>query len=130
MLSTSSQSEETNSLVEFFNGPGEIDGLISVAYGKIIPNSILEYTPSGVINIHPSLLPRWRGAAPIQYTIFSGDQETGVCIMKASEQLDEGDIYALCNVPVSPEMNSGDLHDELSRISADFMLEQLPDIPL
>lgn len=116
-------------LAEKVNEVPQIDGIIVAAYGKIIPSAILELPKNRyVINIHPSLLPRWRGAAPLQYTIFSGDIETGVSLMQLDEGLDTGPVYRVEKVPLAEGETSGSLHDKLSTFSADLLLGNLSDI--
>jgi methionyl-tRNA formyltransferase len=101
------------------------DAAIVVAYGLILPKSILEAFPLGCFNLHASLLPRWRGAAPIHRAIMAGDQETGVMVMKMDEGLDTGAIAMAERVPVGADATTGELHDELARLGADLMLRAL-----
>jgi methionyl-tRNA formyltransferase len=101
------------------------DAAVVVAYGLILPKSILEAPGLGCFNIHASLLPRWRGAAPINRAIMAGDIETGVTIMKMNEGLDTGAIAMLERTPIGADMTAGELHDALSRLGADLMLRAL-----
>src|SRR5580692_9173139 len=101
------------------------DAAVVVAYGLILPKSILETFPLGCFNLHPSLLPRWRGAAPIHRAIMAGDKETGVMVMKMDEGLDTGPIAMAEHVPIGADATTGDLHDELARRGADLMLSAL-----
>jgi methionyl-tRNA formyltransferase len=101
------------------------DAAIVVAYGLILPKSILEAFPLGCFNLHASLLPRWRGAAPIHRAVMAGDQETGVMVMKMDEGLDTGAIAMAERVPVGADATTGELHDELARLGADLMLRAL-----
>jgi len=101
------------------------DAAVVVAYGLILPKSILEVFPLGSFNLHASLLPRWRGAAPIQRAIMAGDKGTGVMVMKMEEGLDTGPIAMAERVPISPDMTAGELHDILARLGADLMLRAL-----
>jgi methionyl-tRNA formyltransferase len=101
------------------------DAAIVVAYGLILPKSILEAFPLGCFNLHASLLPRWRGAAPIHRAIMAGDRETGVMVMKMDEGLDTGAIAMAERVPVGADATTGELHDELARLGADLMLRAL-----
>jgi methionyl-tRNA formyltransferase len=101
------------------------DAAVVVAYGLILPKSILETFPLGCFNLHASLLPRWRGAAPIHRAIMAGDQETGVMVMKMDEGLDTGAIAMAEHVPIGADATTGDLHDELARRGADLMLSAL-----
>jgi methionyl-tRNA formyltransferase len=91
---------------------------VVVAYGMIVPKSILEVFPLGCFNLHASLLPRWRGAAPIQRAIMAGDRETGVMVMKMDEGLDTGPIAMTDRVTIGPDATTGDLHDDLARRGA------------
>jgi methionyl-tRNA formyltransferase len=101
------------------------DAAVVVAYGLILPKSILETFPLGCFNLHASLLPRWRGAAPIHRAIMAGDEETGVMVMKMDEGLDTGAIAMAERVPVGADATTGELHDELARRGADLMLRAL-----
>ena len=101
------------------------DVAVVAAYGLLLPPAILEAPKHGCINIHPSLLPRWRGAAPIQRTLMAGDTDTAVCIMKMDEGLDTGDVLLKENVKIPYSMNASDLHDHLSLIGADLTLQAL-----
>ncbi len=96
-----------------------------VAYGLILPKPILEAFPLGCFNLHASLLPRWRGAAPIQRAIMAGDRETGVMVMKMEEGLDTGPIAMAERVPIGADATAGDLHDALARRGADLMVRAL-----
>lgn len=107
------------------------DVAVVVAYGLILPPKILNAPDRGCINIHASLLPRWRGAAPIHRAIMAGDQETGVCTMAMDAGLDTGDILLRQVEPIRPEDTTGELHDRLARLGADLVvrtLDQLADI--
>jgi methionyl-tRNA formyltransferase len=101
------------------------DAAVVVAYGLILPKPILETFPLGCFNLHASLLPRWRGAAPIHRAIMAGDQETGVVVMKMDEGLDTGAIAMAERVPIGADATTGELHDELARRGADLMLRAL-----
>ena len=98
------------------------DAAVVVAYGLILPKLILESFPLGCFNLHASLLPRWRGAAPIHRAVMAGDRETGVMVMKMEEGLDTGPIAMAEHVPIGPDATTGDLHDELARLGASLML--------
>ena len=97
------------------------DVAVVVAYGLILPQAILEAPRLGCFNVHASLLPRWRGAAPINRAIMAGDAETGVTIMQMDEGLDTGAMAMAERVAISPDMTAGDLHDVLARLGADLM---------
>ena len=102
--------------------------LIAVAaYGQILPQSILDLPRFGCLNVHTSLLPKYRGAAPIQWAILNGDAETGVTIMKMNAGLDTGDILTQATTPIRPEDNSETLHDRLARMGADLLVRTIPD---
>jgi methionyl-tRNA formyltransferase len=101
------------------------DAAIVVAYGLILPKAILEAPRLGCFNIHASLLPRWRGAAPIQRAIEAGDAETGVTIMQMDEGLDTGDMLFVERLPIDETMNAGELHDALSEIGSKLIVEAL-----
>jgi methionyl-tRNA formyltransferase len=101
------------------------DAAVVVAYGLILPKSILDTFPLGCFNLHASLLPRWRGAAPIHRAIMAGDKETGVMVMKMDEGLDTGAIAMAERVPIGADATTGELHDELARLGADLMLRAL-----
>jgi methionyl-tRNA formyltransferase len=101
------------------------DAAIVVAYGLILPKPILEAFPLGAFNLHASLLPRWRGAAPIQRAIMAGDNETGVAVMKMEENLDTGPIAMAERVPIGADTTAGEMHDVLARLGADLMLRAL-----
>ena len=97
----------------------ELDALVVVAYGIVLPQSILDVPKLGSYNGHASLLPRWRGAAPIQRAIAAGDTETGVCIMKMDAGLDTGDVISEVRVDITAKMNAGQLHDILSTMTGE-----------
>ncbi len=100
---------------------------IVAAYGRIIPKSILDMPRYGALNIHPSLLPRWRGPAPIQYAILSGDREAGVTIMKMDELMDHGPIVAQRSAPGGAEHAMYQkLHDELAELGAKLLIQVIP----
>lgn len=101
------------------------DALIVVAYGLILPPSILHIPGFGCLNIHTSLLPRWRGAAPIQRAIEHGDSETGVSIMQMDAGLDTGPVLVQKSCPVDNRETAGTLHDKLARLGADAIIEAL-----
>jgi methionyl-tRNA formyltransferase len=99
----------------------EADAAIVVAYGLILPKAALDAPPLGCLNLHASLLPRWRGAAPIQRAIMAGDAETGVMVMKMEEGLDTGPVAMVERVAIAPDETAGELHDRLSALGADLM---------
>ncbi len=99
--------------------------VIVVAYGKIIPKNFLSIPQKGFINIHASLLPRWRGAAPIQRAIMNLDKETGISIMKINEGLDTGPFMKQLKISINDQTNSEELHDKLSKLGADNILSSI-----
>lgn len=101
------------------------DVAVVVAYGLILPAAILEGTRLGCYNGHASLLPRWRGAAPIQRAIMAGDDETGIMVMKMDEGLDTGPVAMAEKVKITAEMTAGELHDQLSLAGADLMVRAM-----
>jgi methionyl-tRNA formyltransferase len=100
--------------------------MVVVAYGLILPQPVLDIPRQGCLNIHASLLPRWRGAAPIQRAMLAGDRETGVCIMRMEAGLDTGPVLACRATPIGAEESAGDLHDRLATLGAEALLETLP----
>ncbi len=112
---------------EFFKSINA-DLAIVVAYGKIIPKEFLSLTKKGFINIHASILPKWRGAAPIQRAIMNLDKETGVSIMKIEEKLDSGPVCNTYKINIENNSNSSDISENLSFIAAEKILENIDDI--
>lgn len=104
------------------------DIVVVVAYGLILPPTILSVPPLGCFNIHTSLLPKWRGAAPIQWAILAGDHESGVTLMKMDEGLDTGPMVHVKKTPLEPTITSQQLHDRLAILGADTLMEVLPKI--
>lgn len=105
-----------------------VDLIIVVAFGKILPKEILESVKYGCINIHASLLPKLRGAAPIQWSIINGETESGVTSMQMDVGLDTGDMLIKKSVPITENMNAGELHDALSVLGAEVLLETIEKI--
>jgi methionyl-tRNA formyltransferase len=101
------------------------DAAVVVAYGLILPKAVLDAFSLGAFNLHASLLPRWRGAAPIHRAVMAGDAETGVMVMKMEEGLDTGPIAMAERAPIGPDATTGDLHDELKRRGASLMVRAL-----
>ena len=102
---------------------------VVVAYGLLLPQAVLDAPRHGCLNIHASLLPRWRGAAPIQRAIMAGDAETGVCIMRMEAGLDTGPVLLRKATPICPGDTAGDLHDRLSGMGAAAIVEALDRVP-
>ncbi|MBY0345580.1 MAG: methionyl-tRNA formyltransferase [Neisseriaceae bacterium] len=103
----------------------EADMMIVAAYGLILPQCILDLPRLGCLNIHASLLPRWRGAAPIQRALLAGDTETGITIMQMDAGLDTGAMLLTKVLPITPEMDAFDLHDKLAKLGAKSIVEAL-----
>jgi methionyl-tRNA formyltransferase len=101
------------------------DAAVVVAYGMILPRAILEAPPLGCFNLHASLLPRWRGAAPINRAIMAGDAESGVMVMKMDVGLDTGDVAMAERLPITNAMTAADLHDALAPLGADLMVRAM-----
>jgi methionyl-tRNA formyltransferase len=99
----------------------DADAAVVVAYGLILPKPVLEAVPLGCFNLHASLLPRWRGAAPINRAVMAGDAESGVTVMKMDEGLDTGGMAMIERVSIGADMTAGDLHDRLAAIGGDLM---------
>lgn len=101
------------------------EAAVVVAYGLILPPAILNAPVKGCLNIHASLLPRWRGAAPIHRAIMAGDRETGICIMQMDEGLDTGPVLLRASTPIGESETTGELHDRLSGMGAELIVEAL-----
>ena len=99
----------------------DADVAVVVAYGLILPKPILEAPRLGCLNLHGSLLPRWRGAAPIQRAVMAGDARTGIMVMQMDEGLDTGAVGLIEEMPIGPDMTSGELHDRMMLVGADLM---------
>ena len=101
------------------------DAAVVVAYGLILPKPVLDAPPLGCFNLHASLLPRWRGAAPINRAVMAGDAESGVTVMKMDEGLDTGAMAMIEHVTIGKDMTAGELHDQLARLGADLMVRAM-----
>jgi methionyl-tRNA formyltransferase len=106
----------------------EPDLMVVVAYGLILPQAVLDLPSLGCVNLHASLLPRWRGAAPIQRAILAGDQETGVCLMQMEAGLDSGPVLERVSTEIRDDETGGSLHDRLSQLAASLLAEHLDDL--
>ena len=106
----------------------QADLMVVVAYGLLLPVSVLEAPRLGCVNVHASLLPRWRGAAPIQRALLAGDAETGVCIMRMEAGLDTGPVYRRVATPIGARDTGADLHDRLAALGAGALIDALPGI--
>ena len=99
---------------------------VVVAFGQLLPEALLNALPDGFVNVHFSLLPRWRGAAPVERAILAGDIETGVCIMRVEADLDTGPVFAVRRTPIGTEDTAGDLRERLVTIGAELLVETVP----
>jgi len=106
----------------------EPDIIIVAAYGLILPQAILDIPRLGCLNVHASLLPRWRGAAPIQKAILAGDERTGICLMQMEAGLDTGPVYACAETAIGDSETAGDLHDRLADMGGRLLVDKLDDI--
>jgi methionyl-tRNA formyltransferase len=106
-------------------GALEPDLVIVAAYGLLLPQSFLDVPRLGCVNVHASLLPRWRGAAPIQAAILSGDDETGISLMRMEAGLDTGPVYARAATPIDSDETAGELHDRLAALGGKLLVENL-----
>jgi methionyl-tRNA formyltransferase len=104
----------------------QADLMVVVAYGLLLPQAVLDIPRLGCINIHASLLPRWRGAAPIQRAILAGDDESGVTIMQMEAGLDTGPMLSIRKTPIDPAETGGSLHDRLAELGSEALIEVLP----
>ena len=104
------------------------DLLVVVAYGLLLPSWLIDWPSLGAINVHASLLPRWRGAAPIQHAILAGDTETGACVMKIDSGLDTGPVYSCRSLAIGPEENASALHGRLAQLGSELLRDSLPRI--
>ena len=114
---------DDNAVAEFVRHGA--DAAVVVAYGMLLPLPILQAVPLGCFNLHASLLPRWRGAAPINRAVMAGDNQTGVCVMKMEEGLDTGSVAMAEPLTIAPDMTAGELHDALAQLGADLMARAL-----
>jgi methionyl-tRNA formyltransferase len=103
----------------------EADVVVVAAYGQILPASVLQLPKLACLNIHGSILPKYRGAAPIHYAVMNGEKETGVTIMYMNEKMDEGDILLIKTIPIGLEETTGEIHDHLAKLGSQGLLEAL-----
>lgn len=104
------------------------DLIVVAAYGLILPQAVLDIPQLGCLNVHASLLPRWRGAAPIQQSILNGDEETGVCLMQMEAGLDTGAVFASAATAIGESETAGELHDRLATMGGELLVTKLQDI--
>ena len=121
------QSLRADAIVEQLHA-AQADAMIVVAYGLLLPPPVLRVARYGAINVHASLLPRWRGAAPIQRALLAGDDQTGVSIMQMDEGLDTGPVFAQRRLAIGPADDFGTLHDRLAELGASALIEVLADL--
>lgn len=118
-----SGSEEMQQLIDM-----HADFIVTAAYGQFLPTKFLQSVKIAAVNVHGSLLPKYRGGAPIQYSLLNGDRQTGVTIMEMVKKMDAGDMYAQKAIDIKPEDNAGSLFEKLSYVGRDLLLETLPKI--
>ena len=104
------------------------DLLVVAAYGLILPQEVLDIPTAGCVNVHASILPRWRGAAPIQAAILHGDEQTGISLMSMTAGLDCGPVYATSSLPIGEDATAGELHDSLAGLGGRLLVQHLDDI--
>lgn len=120
--------ESSDAIVDALRGSGADCGVV-VAFGRILAPAALETLPGGLVNVHFSLLPRWRGAAPVERAILAGDAETGVCLMRVEAGLDTGPVYDRTVVAVAPDDTTGTLRARLAAAGAALLVDTLPGLP-
>jgi methionyl-tRNA formyltransferase len=120
--------EKAREVVDEVRASGAELGVV-VAFGQLLPVSLLEALPHGFVNLHFSLLPRWRGAAPVERAILAGDRETGVDLMRIEAGLDTGPVFARARVPIEPSETAGELHRRLVDVGTELLRTHLPAIP-
>ncbi len=104
----------------------DIDIVLIISYGLIIPDYFLNWFPDRVVNVHTSLLPRWRGAAPVPHCLLAGDKVTGITLQKVIQKLDAGDIIHQIQIPILPHMNSIDIYNQMESLTQSLLIEILP----
>ena len=127
-LNETSDDPELARLREFLEHSPAFDAFLIVAYGRIVPRWLFSKPRVGSINVHGSILPRWRGAAPIQHAILAGDATTGVCIMQIDAGLDSGPVFSQKEIPIASDDTTGSLHDKLAVLGAELLVATLPQI--
>jgi methionyl-tRNA formyltransferase len=120
--------EKAREVVDDLRNSGAEIGVV-VAFGQLLPVSLLESLPHGFVNLHFSLLPRWRGAAPVERALLAGDRETGVCLMRIEAGLDTGPVYARTTLPIAPDETAGELRARLVDAGTALLLTHLPAVP-
>jgi len=114
-------------VVDDVRATGAVLGVV-VAYGKLLPPAFLDALPGGFVNVHFSLLPRWRGAAPVERAILAGDEETGVSLMRIGEGLDDGPVHAMRRTPIGADETAGEVIDRLTELSCSLLVAELPHV--
>jgi methionyl-tRNA formyltransferase len=120
--------EKAREVVDDLRASGAELGVV-VAFGQLLPVSVLEALPHGFVNLHFSLLPRWRGAAPVERAILAGDRETGVDLMRIEAGLDTGPVFARVRTPIDPRETAGDLHTRLVALGTALLVDNLDAVP-
>ena len=120
--------ERAREIVDEVAASGALLGVV-IAFGQLLPPALLDALPDGFVNVHFSLLPRWRGAAPVERAILAGDHETGVCVMALEAGLDTGPVYACRVTPVADDETAGELRTRLVALGTELLLETLPRVP-
>ena len=120
--------EKAREIVDETRSSGAELGVV-VAFGQLLPTALLDALPSGFVNLHFSLLPRWRGAAPVERALLAGDAETGVCLMQLEAGLDTGPVYARARVAIGGRDTAGELRAHLVDTGTRLLVEHLPDVP-
>jgi methionyl-tRNA formyltransferase len=121
------QPQKLSEIADFLAKLSDPIGVL-VSFGKIVPQNIIDLFPRGIINLHPSLLPRYRGPSPIETAILNGDATTGVSLMKLSAKMDAGPVFAQQEVALSSGISKDELYDQLASIGSDMLIKHLPDI--
>ena len=120
--------ERARDVVDAVRATGAELGVV-VAFGQLLPPALLDALPSGFVNLHFSLLPRWRGAAPVERALLAGDRETGVCVMELEEGLDTGPVYACERTEIDDTETAGELHERLVRLGTELLVRIVPEVP-
>lgn len=121
------QPQKMNEIIDFIHNFDKPAGVL-VSFGRIIPQNIIDLFTPGIINVHPSLLPKYRGPSPIESTIFNGDKKTGVSIMSLSKEMDAGDVYIQEEFPLKGNETSSELYNTCGKIGAEMLINHLPAI--
>jgi methionyl-tRNA formyltransferase len=120
--------ERAREVVDEIRESGAELGVV-VAFGQLLPDALLEAVPQGFVNLHFSLLPRWRGAAPVERAMLAGDAETGAAVMRIESGLDTGPVYAVARTPIGPDETAGELRARLVELGTPLMVETVPRVP-